>query len=87
MFLTQQYMGLSPFEIMKRDYREVLDIYVHTIIHLFGKQNKKQSYKPYKILVPHIILTAFAHKLTLLYNIFDKSGQIPLHPFHFDNNH
>lgn len=43
MFLTQQYMGLSPFEIMKRDYREVLDIYVHTIIHLFGKQNKKQD--------------------------------------------
>ncbi|MBQ6447094.1 MAG: hypothetical protein IJJ10_06480 [Bacillus sp. (in: Bacteria)] len=43
MFLAQQYPGLSPFEIKKRDFREVLELYVQTIIYLYGKQNKKQD--------------------------------------------
>ena len=43
MFLTQQYMGLSPFEIKKRDYREVLELYVQTIIHLNNKQKKAKQ--------------------------------------------
>ena len=44
MFLSQQFVGLNPFEIKKRDYREVLELYVQTIIHLNGKQ--KESNKP-----------------------------------------
>lgn len=44
MFLSQQFVGLNPFEIKKRDYREVLELYVQTIIHLNGKQKaSKQS--------------------------------------------
>jgi len=43
MFLSQQFVGLSPFDIKKRDYREVLELYVQTIIHLHGKQNIKQD--------------------------------------------
>ncbi len=44
MFLSQQFVGLNPFEIKKRDYREVLELYVQTIIHLNRKQ--KASDKP-----------------------------------------
>lgn len=40
MFLSQQFVGLNPFEIKKRDYREVLELYVQTIVHLYKKQNK-----------------------------------------------
>jgi len=43
MFLSQQFVGLSPFEIKKRDYREVLELYVQTIIHLYQKQNKNND--------------------------------------------
>lgn len=46
MFLSQQFVGLNPFEIKKRDFREVLELYVQTIIHLNRKQ--KESNQPKK---------------------------------------
>ena len=45
MFLSQQYVGLNPFEIKKRDYREVLELYVQTIISLNKKQNEAKKPK------------------------------------------
>ena len=43
MFLSQQFVGLSPFDIKKRDYREVLELYVQTIIHLNNKNRKENT--------------------------------------------
>ena len=43
MFLCQQYVVLNPFEVKKRDYREVLELYVQTIISLHKKQNKENT--------------------------------------------
>ena len=45
MFLTQQFVGLNPFEIKKRDFQEVLELYVQTIISLNKKQNESKKPK------------------------------------------
>ena len=42
MFLCTHFVGLNPFEVKKRDYREVLELYVQTIISLYN-QNKKEN--------------------------------------------
>ena len=39
-FLCNHFAGLSPFEVKKRDFREVLELYVQLSVSLNKTQNK-----------------------------------------------
>ena len=42
MFLCNNFVGLSPFELKKRDYKEVLELQVQLMIYL-NRKNKKDD--------------------------------------------
>lgn len=43
MLLCNHFTGLNPFDVKKRDFREVLELYVQLVISLNKKQNRANS--------------------------------------------